>query len=50
MPKKNFTVRISEELRQWLEAEAEKQNRSIANLIIHIITERLKEEANGHKQ
>lgn len=44
LARKNFTVRVSEEELSWLQTEAKRQGRSIANLIIFIITEYMKKE------
>ena len=37
MPKKNLTVRLEDDERAWLEAEAKKQSRSAGNLIRYIL-------------
>jgi hypothetical protein len=38
-PKRNLTVRLEGEDREWLEAEAARQVRSVANLIYWILAE-----------
>lgn len=37
MPKHNFTIRLGYEEAEWLRKEAEKQHRTVANLIRYIL-------------
>ena len=37
MPKSNFTLRLNDEELEWLRQEAQKQNRSMGNLIRYIL-------------
>ena len=39
MPKNNLSLRLDDEERAWLEAEAKSQQRSLANLIRYILRE-----------
>ena len=39
MPKSNFTLRLNEDELEWLHQEAQKQNRSVGNLIRYILRE-----------
>ena len=39
MPKHNLSLRLDDEEREWLEAEANSQQRSVANLIRYILRE-----------
>ena len=38
MRKNNFTIRLSEEQLEWLKKEAERQQRSVGNLIAYIVS------------
>ena len=38
MTKRNFTIRLSEEDLEWLKEEAERQQRTVANLITYILS------------
>lgn len=39
MAKKNITIRLDENIRQWLEQQAQKQLRPVANYILRLIIE-----------
>ena len=39
MPKKNLTIRLDEDMQKWLEQQAQKELRPVANLVIYILTE-----------
>ena len=37
MPKSNFTLRLDDETRAWVEQEAREQQRSVANFILYVL-------------
>lgn len=39
---KNYTIRLPEEIRARLQKVADRENRSLGNLIIHILTQYIK--------